>query len=684
MTKLRWMMLGLALVGCRKTDPVLADGGTDAATDVDVDADPDADADADDAEAAVDATDADRPDVLAFAPTSPFAAPGLYGGWITSLAVDGHAPGTVYAAGPFADVFKSVDGGGHWNACGPDLWADSLTIDPGFAGRVIVVSRTRVLLSEDACSSWREIGIQPWKTLTGLSTIERVVFSPSKPNVVYAQSLDPCRVDCVYRSDDGARRWRRMYGSPGGELSVSSTDADVLIVTGREKTDAVTKRSTDGGKSWSLVAGEHVPAHVFASTAASPIFAFGDHAIVSRDNGNTWGAWPEGPNAPLGVFPDPQHPATLLAIESPLDETIDPRTVLLRTDDVDTGWELLDGAAPRGPRAIAWDPNDVATAYLAAGEYGVLATHDKGTTWDNVSVGITALDIGSFSIAPSNSRTMYASTGRGLVVSHDGGTTWRTLFEPGDPAGDVAIDPLDDARVWLVADAQRVVYVHHDLLESPGGFVGKGVGSVAVATDGSRTLFVGDDDGLHRSDDGGLTWVLLPAVTANPARIGQILAISSDRIVVTAEDVASGKSSVLGTTNGGTSWRVFPIGEPLSAKGALAGVNASPRTILVSVSDPETTSKLMRTTDAGLSWSEVLAHGTTPVISRSDASTAYAMTPEGVARSRDAGATWSTGAKGTPGTGTLAIDPNDENLLWAGFAGAFVSRDGGMTFTKWR
>jgi hypothetical protein len=60
------------------------------------------------------------------------------------------------------------------------------------------------------------------------------------------------------------------------------------------------------------------------------------------------------------------------------------------------------------------------------------------------------------------------------------------------------------------------------------------------------------------------------------------------------------------------------------------------------------------------------------------------MTRDGLARSRDGGATWSPGAKSATAVGALAIDRTDANVVWASFSGAYVSKDGGLTFTKWR
>jgi autotransporter-associated beta strand protein len=130
--------------------------------------------------------------------------------------------------------------------------------------------------------------------------------------------------------------------------------------------------------------------------------------------------------------------------------------------------------------AIAVDPNDANTIFVAASGGGVWKTVNGGATWQPLLDSIPALSLGfqtmvvsSIAIAPTNSNVIYIGTGEdhnandsypghGLYRSTDGGLTWTLLYDStlttiptigvpleGTAVTGIAVDPLSSNNVFV-------------------------------------------------------------------------------------------------------------------------------------------------------------------------------------------------------------------------------------------
>jgi len=78
---------------------------------------------------------------------------------------------------------------------------------------------------------------------------------------------------------------------------------------------------------------------------------------------------------------------------------------------------ILNGQTPgKGPvsgriTAVAADPHDSNTVYIAAAGGGVWKTTDGGTTWRPLTDNQQTLFMGAIAVAPSDPNTIYAGTG---------------------------------------------------------------------------------------------------------------------------------------------------------------------------------------------------------------------------------------------------------------------------------
>jgi photosystem II stability/assembly factor-like uncharacterized protein len=75
-------------------------------------------------------------------------------------------------------------------------------------------------------------------------------------------------------------------------------------------------------------------------------------------------------------------------------------------------------------RSIAFDPMNPGTMYVGVEEGGVFRTRDAGQSFESRNHGLYD-DVHTVAIDPTDSRRLYATTGRGFYVSHNAGSSWR-------------------------------------------------------------------------------------------------------------------------------------------------------------------------------------------------------------------------------------------------------------------
>ncbi|HMA02962.1 MAG TPA: glycosyl hydrolase, partial [Gemmatimonadaceae bacterium] len=208
----------------------------------------------------------------------------------------------------------------------------------------------------------------------------------------------------------------------------------------------------------------------------------------------------------------------------------------------------------RGGRAVAvtGDPVERRTFYMGAVDGGVWKTSDAGTTWRNITDGVSTIaSVGAIAVAPSDRNVIYVGTGEtdfredltfgdGMYRSTDGGRSWKHIgLEQTRQIATVRVDPKDPDNVYVAAfghafgpNAERGVYHSRD-----GGttwkrvlFVDDSTGAIDLAMDPTnpRILYAsmwrfqrfpwgfsggGGKSGLWKTTDGGDTWTEL---TDNP------------------------------------------------------------------------------------------------------------------------------------------------------------------------
>lgn len=380
----------------------------------------------------------------------------------------------------------------------------------------------------------------------------------------------------------------------------------------------------------------------------------------------------------------------------------------MRSDDRGVSWTELDSSilldSPGtseyvfdgggfGPR-VTVGAIEASTIYLAA-DSGRWRSVDRGETWSKITLeeqsqntlvwwgnllassplglfGKTVTDTKTgvsdtvqFAVAdPDDASIVYAGTMGGVYKSVDGGTAWKKASAglTGSVVFNLIPDP--DSPSILYATTEAGIQKSTDggdswhLLLAGGDFMGdfvdEGAGrgsqsggscSLVVAPSSPSTLYAWNGDGVSGSDDGGATW-------NHRAAEG----------LLTVDSKPTGFTGLLSRVDAGDPYVVF----------AIAGRG------------------LYRSADGGDSWAAAPAPSGAwnVLVDPNTSSTLYTASSDGVLKSVDAGATWTTILPGEAGSYyNLSIDTGDPAKLYLlrldgapSLSSIVSSADGGATW----
>ena len=587
-------------------------------------------------------------------------------------------------------VTASTEG---WAALGPSAISDA----DRSAGRVTTVAidptnSNTIYAGAAQGGVWKTVnGGADWTPLTDVQcslAMGALAVDPVTPNIVYAgtgemnfssESYYGCG---VLRSTDGGVTWTQLGGAvfdtPTGGAYISKIVVDP---------------ATAGSASSSTV---------FAATS------FGLYKSV-----NSGGAWSRLLSASVtDVLQNPSNGSVLLA-------------------------------------AVGCSYTSCNPASLANGVYKSV---NGGATWSLVAGGFPSFDVGriQLAIAVSSPTTLYAAvqnaygaggndgTLLGLFKSIDAGAAWTSLGHAGEFCHDqcwydlvVSVDPTDP----------NVVYVGGVGLyrSTDGGATFRSIGNPihvdqhALSFDprNPATIFVGNDGGVYKSTDRGLSWASLntnlavtqfyPGISLSPNSSPDILGGTQDNGTLEYTG-ASVWSLVLGGDGGFTAidfqtpttayaeleW-IQGYGGPRRRRGGAGGffspqaygIDSNEPALFIPplVMDPVTpqvlyfgTSRLYRTVDNADSWGAISGDLTKSgginfqkavsaiAVAPSDPQTIYAGTSDGnVQVTTNGGATWTAVISGLPNRWVTDIavassDPQRAYVTVSGFGTGHVFR----------
>jgi photosystem II stability/assembly factor-like uncharacterized protein len=347
-------------------------------------------------------------------------------------------------------------------------------------------------------------------------------------------------------------------------------------------------------------------------------------------------------------------------------------------------WRSIGPAVSGGRVAtVAGTDLDPALMYAGAAGGGVWRSTNGGTDWSPVFDKAGTQSIGAIAISPRDKNDVWVGTGEpwprndvipgdGVYHSTDGGKNWAHLgLAQTSQIARVLLDPRDPKRVVVAAlgdpfrdSAERGVFRSTD-----GGatwtktlYVGPAVGASDLAMDPKNpdVLYAGmwrfrrsawnltsggDDDGIYKSADGGVTW---KRVTGSGLPAG-----TTGRIALAVAPGDSKRIYALVESKDGLLWRSDDAGATWTMTSTNTLINERPFYYSRLVVDPHDADHLF-------SVSVLLAESNT------------------------GGKTWHQSGKRLHGDHhDLWISANGRTIVEANDGGVALSRDGGATWT-WR
>lgn len=416
------------------------------------------------------------------------------------------APGDpkMLVAGTLEGVFRSSDGGSHWQRISPERHEEirnieSLAVDPLDHQHIYAGTWHLPWKTTDGGAHWFSIK----EGLIDDSDVFTITVDWSNRETAY---LGAC--SGIYRTDTAGLQWRKIQGIPFSARRTRAIRQDPqLPLTVYAGTTEGLWKTENGGVNWSrmtspsLIVNDvtidpHDSAHVLLATDRAGL-------LESRDNARSF------QSANMGF----SHRQVWRLIGGPRE------IVATVRHDKEYGGVFVsaDGAEWRS-QSEGLAGNDVlsltrlAGGELLAGTPGGLyryANHvwtPTGKLLRQVKLASGRFGMTSFPLADdivdlaSSSGVVYAATAAGVLRSNDSGATWLSVSPKWD-ASHVAVS--NDVLV-AAADVGLRISRNSGVTWSPITLPESGGVNALVALD--STIYVGSDRGLYRSQDGGGTW----------------------------------------------------------------------------------------------------------------------------------------------------------------------------------
>lgn len=199
--------------------------------------------------------------------------------------------------------------------------------------------------------------------------------------------------------------------------------------------------------------------------------------------------------------------------------------------------------------SLAVDPTAPLTVFVGCSNGGVYRSDDGGSTWYAADAGLSANGVNALAIAPDASHTLYAGEDQpgvdNLFRSTDGGATWTPIYASYGPVSGIAFDTADPTRLAAATWAGVILSTDGGNTWS-GGFGTVMFERVAFDPSDPSTLWATRPGGdVEKSTDGGQTWTDL---SAGPTHL-HALAVGPGVVYVGGDD------GVFQTTDGGAGWQ---------------------------------------------------------------------------------------------------------------------------------
>ncbi len=472
----------------------------------------------------------------------------------------------IYVAGTVSGVYRSVDGGEHWNQMSPagsnELHeVESVAIDPADTNTVYAGTWHLPWKTTDGGAHWDNIK----QGLIDDSDVFSIIIDPHTPTVVYASACSG-----IYKSDTAGKEFHKVQGIP-------STARRTRVLMQDPTTGSV----------------------VYAGTT--------EGLYKTADSGTNW-ARLTGPDVIINdVYVDPTNDQHLLL-------ATDRSGVLASEDGGKTFNNANGGFSQRVVQTVLVDQKQPQTLYAGVLNDkiygGVFVSKDDGATWQQQAEGLGGRDV--FVLNQAADGTIYAGTNNGIA---------RLIGDRWISAGDIS---THTSRKITAREHGHRVTRSIDSVQKGGAIEGRVNG---LSLDGT-VWYAATSKGVYRSGDSGVSWTLTSLPPADYRYLGALservvagqrnnLMFSEDgganwkpiplptglsgigALTVSADGAlwTGGREGVFYSKDAGGSWQQvknLPLGE-------IGGLNYDPSLKRVLVSS-RTSTTIFGVDDAGSPW----------------------------------------------------------------------------------
>ncbi len=309
-------------------------------------------------------------------------------------------PAVYYMATAGSGVWKTVDGGQVWNCVSDSIRltaVGAVAVAPSHAETVYAGAPAGLYRSNDGGGHWELVAFQG-------HAVSSIVIDPNNPDVVMAAAGD----SGVIRTSDGGKTWKSTLpdAEVGGVWLVFDPDNPSNVYAGTRPvsaggrgggggrgaapvltpaTDSQIYRSTDEGLTWKKTSPSGLPGGNFGTIAVAVapgtkgqrVYDYVAQGIFrSDDGGEHWTRATDDPRMIGGgqfhdIIVDPRDANILFATQ----------TSLYRSTDAGRTWESYTGAPSGADFNYVWiDPTNDKYMILAV-DQGTIISMDAGRTW---------------------------------------------------------------------------------------------------------------------------------------------------------------------------------------------------------------------------------------------------------------------------------------------------------------
>ncbi|MGA7289049.1 MAG: glycoside hydrolase, partial [Terriglobales bacterium] len=363
--------------------------------------------------------------------------------------------------GPGSGLYKSTDGGDHWQQLTKGLPGEAEgigrigpAISPSDPDRMYAWVNAKkgsgIYRSDDAGESWQQVNDEDriWGRGDDFGCVR---VDPRNKDEIYVANTS------TYRSTDAGKTFTAIKGAPGGDdyhtVWINPDNPDIIAIA----LDQGATISVNGGQTWSswynqptaqfyhVITDNQFPYWVYGGQQES-----GSVGTASRsDFGEiTFRDWTTVGTEEYGyVAPDPLHPNLIYGGKGTVFDRNTGQTRNIEPVVLRTGKYRFNRTAP-----LIFSPSDPHILYL--GSNVIFSTRDGGNSWQVISPDLTREDPGIpatlgpfvaddpakgkhrgvvYSIAPSakDVNLIWAGTDDGVIqVTRDGGKNWKNVTPP--------------------------------------------------------------------------------------------------------------------------------------------------------------------------------------------------------------------------------------------------------------